>query len=165
MKKLEEDGLTQALVRAGQEARLRDLSPEGIAETRRLAVEALAEAKKKADRAESVVPWGYGWLGWAATAAAVVLAAFLVQKVSQWDAPEEAAPVDVTPIEDARLWDFYIERQKAAVARDMDLWRKRYLSSPQKSLFDSRSEAVRSRIELCAAGIEEELSESQTKEL
>ena len=158
MREPEENELTQALARAGEEARRKDLSGEWISETRRLAAEALADANRNADDVGTVIPWNYGWLGWAATAAAVVLAAFLVQKVSQWAAPEETVAVVAAAEEEVQHWDFHIERQKAAVARDMARWRRQYLSSANKSLFDSRSAAVRSRIELCAAGIEEELS-------
>lgn len=156
MKQANDNALTRALQRAGEEARLHDLSPERIAATRRLATEAILRAQR-ADGVQPAATWG--WPAWAATAAAVLVAAFLVRGVHQALVPEE--PVERVTVADidVRELDSHVERQQAAIARDMARWRKQYFASQDGNFFNRRSGEIRSRIELCAAGIAQELGQ------
>jgi hypothetical protein len=153
MKQVENSEITRALEQAGREARLGDLSPRKMYETRRLVAEALA---RRADGRTAAEQRGvYPLLRWAAAAAVLAVAGFMVFKTHSYTLEREAA--EEAARRDMRHLDFHIERQRAAVARDMARWQKQYLAEQERSFFDRSAAQLRSRIELCAAGIEEEL--------
>jgi len=158
MKEKEPGKVEKLLADAGEWARRRDFSPQRVYETRRLAAEALASVAE--ERSSSGRVRGLSRLQWATAAAVLVIAAFLVLELHQ-RAERKEAKIRSLAGQDARLLDFHIERQKAAVARDMARWRKQYLAAGRASFFDRRAEDIRTRIELCVAGIQEELESPQ----
>jgi len=140
----------------GDTARMADLSPHVLVETRHKAAEAL-EARRGA-AATSHIPT-FGLRAAAACAAAMLLAgavlvSFRGERSVHGERPGISPPAAAAAPAPLAL---EIAKQRRSVNTGLRSFEERYLPKNRRSHFDVRADVLRSRIQLCAFEIESEL--------